>query len=145
MDEENIDGLVYEVELAGELGLNPKHLSRVREKHLSTSDWRRIGPKQKVYLTPEGEVKLRIYAECKDKDPQLVSNFQAVRVLDQCPNPAWVTAKLEFPEGGWRKINVAIPRRLTDRLVGKTIKVEVVRDLSGTSYRHEDLATDYSL
>ena len=134
---------VYEVDLAKELGINPRHLSRIRKKHLATDDWKRVGSKQQVFLTKEGEIKYRLYAECRKSEPQLLPTFVEVRVLEQCPNPAWVRAKVEFPEGGWRKVDVAIPRRLTGRLVGKMARVEVIRDASGESYRHESLSSDY--
>jgi hypothetical protein len=64
--------------------------------------------------------------------------FVKANVISQARNPQWVFASVEGVEG---KSIVAIPRRLTNKLEGKQINVEVITDENGTSYRHEFLST----
>lgn len=56
----------------------------------------------------------------------------------QARNPQWVFAVIEGVEG---KCAVAIPRKLSGKLEGKAINIEVVKDETGTTYRHEFLST----
>ena len=64
--------------------------------------------------------------------------FLSATVIAQARNPQWVFASVDGVEG---KSVVAIPRRLTNRLAGKQINVEVITDENGTSYRYEFLST----
>lgn len=67
------------------------------------------------------------------EDPQQTSIF-AAKVLKQANNPQWVYCVAVGQDLG--RIHVAIPRRLTDKLVGKNIQVEAISDITGTSYRY---------
>ena len=67
------------------------------------------------------------------EDPKQTSVF-AAKVLKQANNPQWVYCVAVGQDLG--RIHVAIPRRLTDKLVGKNIQVEVISDITGTSYRY---------
>lgn len=73
-----------------------------------------------------------------NKDTIEKPRFVKAVVQAQARNPQWVFAVVEGVEG---KSVVAIPRRLTNKLAGKTINVEVITDETGTSYRHEFLST----
>lgn len=65
--------------------------------------------------------------------PPVVSKVLQGVVLYQAPNPQWVYVR-RLPEND--KIAVAIPKRLTNRLVGKPIYIEAITDDAGTSYRY---------
>lgn len=62
------------------------------------------------------------------------TNIFAAKVLKQANNPQWVYCVAVGQDIG--RIHVAIPRRLTDKLVGKNIQVEAISDITGTSYRY---------
>ena len=57
-----------------------------------------------------------------------------MKVLRQAANPQWVYCQAVERDLG--KVPVVIPRRMTDKLVGKIIDVEVIADNVGTSYRY---------
>lgn len=63
--------------------------------------------------------------------------FLRAVVQSQARNPQWVFASIDGVEG---KSVVAIPRKLTGKLDGKVINVEVIKDETGISYRHEFLS-----
>jgi len=65
--------------------------------------------------------------------PKQTSIF-AAKVLKQANNPQWVYCVAVGQDLG--RIHVAIPRRLTEKLVGKNIQVEAISDITGTSYRY---------
>lgn len=54
-------------------------------------------------------------------------------VMSQARNPQWVYVRILGMDG---KHPVIIPRRLTGKLAGKTVKVEAITDSNGTSYRY---------
>jgi hypothetical protein len=58
----------------------------------------------------------------------------AAKVLRQAINPQWIYCVAIEQDLGC--IHVAIPRRMTNRLVGKNIQVESITDITGTSYRY---------
>ena len=58
----------------------------------------------------------------------------AAKVLKQAINPQWIYCVSNELDLG--RIHVAIPRRLTNKLVGKNIQVEAITDITGTSYRY---------
>ena len=64
--------------------------------------------------------------------PSVTKVFKAV-VLSQAPNPQWVYGKATEVDG---KLAIIIPRRLTKKLVGKSIYVEAISDNVGTTYRY---------
>ena len=85
--------------------------------------------------TPKPKVAAPIEKPAPEKidPPKLDSKFFAV-VISQAPNPQWIYVKsLESDMG---KLPVIIPRRYTDKLVGKKIQVEAITDGVGTSYRY---------
>lgn len=142
------DSGVLMKDLLAELGVSPRRAKEIRDRHLCNSDYflKSTGRgRPSYYLTGEGETKVRIYAECKESEPQIVPTFEDVIFLHPAPNKQKCYAKLDFGDGnGWRKIEVRIPPRLHSRLKrGRPMKVEVVRDATGVTYRHEDLATNY--
>lgn len=125
--------------LLEELGLkdNP---TRLRRRHLAENDWF-MGERKKVYLTDEGERKIRIYAAAKDESPQVIQTFRTATVKRRHPNPAWVMVEVADDDGGSMVINCAIPRKLQSRIIpGKKIRVEIVTDGVTTTARHEHLA-----
>lgn len=67
------------------------------------------------------------------EDPKQTDVFTA-KVLRQANNPQWVYCTAVGRDLGC--IHVAIPRRLTQKLVNKNIEVEAITDQSGTSYRY---------
>lgn len=66
-------------------------------------------------------------------EPEQTDVFTA-KVLRQANNPQWVYCTAVGRDLGC--IHVAIPRRLTQKLVNKNIEVEAITDQSGTSYRY---------
>lgn len=58
----------------------------------------------------------------------------AAKVLRQAINPQWIYCVAIEQDLGC--IHVAIPRRMTNKLVGKNIQVESITDITGTSYRY---------
>jgi hypothetical protein len=67
------------------------------------------------------------------EEPKQTDVFTA-KVLRQANNPQWVYCTAVGRDLGC--IHVAIPRRLTQKLVNKNIQVEAITDQSGTSYRY---------
>lgn len=65
--------------------------------------------------------------------PKQTDVFRA-KVIQQAKNPQWVFCVAVGRDLG--KINVAIPRRLTNKLVDKFIEVEAITDHTGVSYRY---------
>ena len=66
------------------------------------------------------------------KAPEVSGIYDAV-VLSQAKNPQWIYVRINGMDG---KFPVIIPRRLTGKLVGKSVKVEAITDATGTSYRY---------
>jgi hypothetical protein len=58
----------------------------------------------------------------------------AAKVLKQAINPQWIYCVSNELDLG--RIHVAIPRRMTNKLVSKNIQVEAITDITGTSYRY---------
>ena len=134
--------MIAQTELVKELGLPSTNMTAIRKKHLASADWFKEG--NSVYLTAEGVFKLRLWWENRDDNPGVVPEFIECRVHSPCPNHNRVWIIVDHGPKGKLKEECAIPRRLHSRLTkGKPITVEVVRDVTGVSYRHEDLATGY--
>ena len=66
-------------------------------------------------------------------EPKRTHVFTA-KVLRQAINPQWIYCVAIEQDLGC--IHVAIPRRMTNKLVGKNIQVESITDITGTSYRY---------
>ena len=67
------------------------------------------------------------------ENPKQTDIFTA-KVLQQAKNPQWIYCVAIGRDLG--RIHVAIPRRMTDKLIGKMIQVEAITDFTGTSYRY---------
>lgn len=65
--------------------------------------------------------------------PKLSDVFPA-KVTQQAKNPQWIYCIAVNKDRG--KIAAIIPRRLTDKLVGKVVLIEAISDNLGTSYRY---------
>lgn len=83
------------------------------------------------------KIKLKSIEELNAESPDKPKFLRAV-VQCQARNPQWVFASIDGVEG---KCAVAIPRKLTGKLDGKVINVEVIKDETGTTYRHEFLSS----
>jgi len=137
--------MILQRELCEELGILPGLMRRIRADHLRTQDWfTKRGPnggRPSVWLTEEGERKVRIYAEVQGDSPQLVHTFLDATVLGPAPHKARIWIAIENGEGELVKRGCVVPINLKNRLVrGKPIRVEAVSDRDGTTYRHEKLA-----
>jgi hypothetical protein len=80
----------------------------------------------------EGEKRLRVQLE----EPGIMPVFEEMLCIKQHNNPRWVACSNSRKE----KVDVAIPRKLFNKLPGKWIRVEAIKDINGVSYRHELLA-----
>ena len=65
--------------------------------------------------------------------PELVPKYLKGKVLHAAPNPHYVYAHIQ--EIG-KKVPVVISKYFVDRLVGKQIDIEAIKDNKGVSYRH---------
>ena len=129
-------------DLIEELGFARELMGGIRKRHLASQDWFHWGKGNAVWITYEGQRKLRLLKETEDV-PNLAHNFEEVEVLGPAPNSAMVYIKVFDGDGEAVKAPCVVPRNLRSRLTrGKRIRVEVVSDREGTSYRHERLC-DY--
>ncbi len=143
MEREPREDDVRESELVEELGLDKFRMSSVRRQHLASRDWFKHGQGGTVYLTPEGQRKLRIWAEVKDDAEQVAHSFVDAIVLANSSHPSWIRIKIQDGDGEWVAKDCLVPRRIKRYMrKGKKIRVEVVTSINGTGYRHESLA-DY--
>lgn len=135
---------VLQSELVKELGLRASEMTAIRRKHLASHDWWK-GEGGRIWITPDGEQTLRIFAECRDDAPQVIPKYiDDVKVHSMCPNPRFCRILVDHGERGITKEDCALPRRLQGRnLTGKTIRVEVVRNVTGVAYRHEACSSSY--
>ena len=167
MGEVGTNGSPYTIperELMVELGIDRAHVAKIRKKHLADGDWER---KQGVagrpfYLTKEGATKYRLYKEAGKTEPQIVPTFigsnglmkepptednPRVTVWEQYSNPRCgkVRIRIDYgPEKGFLIEDAVIPPDLHRLLTrDKPLRVEVIRDATGVSYRHESFATSY--
>lgn len=72
------------------------------------------------------------------QSPLTVAHRYRAFGLKTAPNPRWLYCTIE---NFYSKIPVAIPRKMKNRLVGKYFMVEAIKDINGTTYRHESLST----
>lgn len=68
----------------------------------------------------------------EEAPPQVTSHYK-VKVLEQAKNPQWVYV---IDPKGMGKLPVVIPRRLSGKLVGKSILIEAISDSTGTTHRY---------
>lgn len=87
--------------------------------------------RDKLWVDEKGEELVRLAIEVPLAVP---TRFNAI-VIRNAPNPHYVYARIEGREG---VVPVVIPRRLSDKLVGKRIVIDAITDASNqTTYRHE--------
>ena len=134
-------------DLARELGLDVCRMKRIRAEHLCSADWFTHGRGNCVWITAEGQRKLRIWAETKDDVPHVSHYFMGGKKEDEVeawaplPHPEWIEIRFKDGNGEWVKAPCRVPRRLKNRFTrGKPIRVEVVQSNSETGYRHESFA-----
>jgi hypothetical protein len=118
-------------DLAKELGLKNHQLLKLRKQKLSEEEWGKDG--DGAWFTAEGADKLRLHKEV----PLAVPTRVEMRVIRRAPNPHWVYA---YPGKDKPLVPVAIRPSWCDRLIGKPIYVNIIKDAQGgTTYRHEAL------
>jgi hypothetical protein len=72
-----------------------------------------------------------------EESPLTVAHRYEAYGVKTAPNPRWLYCTIDTFKG---KIPVAIPRKMQDRLVGKYFTVEAIKDIKGTTFRHESLS-----
>jgi len=77
--------------------------------------------------------KLKKVEKVEPTSPVQETTFR-VKVLQQAKNPQWIYCQALHQDMG--KLPVVIPRRLTNKLVGKQVLVEAITDNVGTTYRY---------
>ena len=118
-------------DMAKELGLKNHELIQLRSEKLSEEEWGK--DKDGAWFTEEGAEKLRLHKQV----PLAVPSRVQMKVIRRAPNPHWVYA---YPGKDQPLVPVAIRPSWCDRLVGKPIYVNIIKDAQGgTTYRHEAL------
>lgn len=118
-------------QMAAELGLKNHQLLKLRKDKLSEDEWGK--DENGAWFTEQGAEKLRLYKEV----PLAVPTRMQVKVIRRAPNPHWVYAYFgkDIPLKP-----VAVRPSMCDRLIGKTIYVNIIKDANGgITYRHEAL------
>jgi hypothetical protein len=69
-----------------------------------------------------------------EEAPPKQTDVFKVKVVQQAKNPQWVYCICNERDLG--RIAAIIPRRLTNKLVGKYVLIEAISDANGTSYRY---------
>ena len=92
-----------------------------------------IKPKLKIKAPVDVDIEEAQPVEVIVEEPKRTHVF-AAKVLKQAINPQWIYCVSNELDLG--RIHVAIPRRMTNKLVGKNIQVEAITDITGTSYRY---------
>ena len=113
-------------ELAGQLGTTVNDLLLLKEK-LTPEQW--TGRGKNTWFTEDAVDVLRLALDI----PEIVPNRTHGIVLHQARNPNFVYVKLNGKDG---RVPVCIPRRLSDKIAGKNINVEIITDEKGTTYRY---------
>lgn len=65
--------------------------------------------------------------------PEATAEHVNAKVIKVAPNKKYVYAYVREDKS---KIPVLVPKKFSQRLVGKTITVEVIKDVNGVSYRY---------
>ena len=130
---------VPQADLVEELSLNRYQMKGVRRDHLTTDDWYKI--RQTIWLTAEGQRKLRIWAEVRNDAAHIAHHFVEGYVLHPLPHPEWLEVRIKNGLGEWIKVACRVPRRIKYQYThGKRIRIEVVQSCDVTGYRHESYA-----
>ena len=118
-------------ELAKEMGIEVAWLLERAERVLQPIHSK--GKGGNTWFTEDGADLLRQSKE----SPLTVAYRHKAFGIKTAPNPRWLYCTIEDLDG---KIPVAIPRKMKNRLVGKYFIVEAIKDITGTTYRHESLS-----
>jgi hypothetical protein len=138
-------GDIRQRDLAAELGIKNQRMKQIRAEHLCSTDWYSSGRGGVIWIRPEGQRKLRIWAEARDDVPHVAHHFLDGIVLGPLPHPEWLAIKVKDGIDEWVKVPCRVPRKLKRRFhVGKKIRVEVIQSNNETAYRHESYA-DYPI
>ncbi len=87
------------------------------------------GVGKNTWISEEGQ---DILAEAVDV-PEATPSHHKGQVIKVAPNKKYVYAYIRENS---MKVPVLVPKKLAQKLVGKTILIEAIRDVSGTSYRY---------
>jgi len=113
-----------------ELGIPIPQRRKLRDRLLGPGDWFKDG--NKIMIRHSGEVKLRVWKE----EPGLVAEIKTFKICQIPPNPRYVLIDV-----GGRACPCVIPSRMKPTFGrGKMIRVQCVKDESGTTYRHESIS-----
>ena len=118
-------------ELCTELGITKFQLAKLRDERLAEGEYLTVEGRK--FFTEEGAEKLRLHKQV----PLAVPSRVQMKVIRRAPNPHWVYA---YPGKDQPLVPVAIRPSWCDRLVGKPIYVNIIKDAQGgITYRHEAL------
>lgn len=120
-------------ELQKELGMSAVDLHDFRKEVMGEEGFYRE-KNGGAWFTDSGAEKLRLAHEAPLAVPKQYKAF----VVRRAPNIRWVYAKAPDAEMG--VVPVLCGTKLAQRVIGKTITVDIIRDaLGGVTYRHADL------
>ena len=91
------------------------------------------GVGKNTWISEEGQ---EILAEALDVPEATPAHYRG-QVIKVAPNKKYVYAYIREAE---MKVPVLVPKKLAKKLVGKTILIEAIQDVSGTSYRYRRAA-----
>jgi hypothetical protein len=91
------------------------------------------GRGKNTWFTEDGADLIRQSEEA----PLTVAHRYEAFGIKTAPNPRWLYCTIDTFKG---KIPVAIPRKMHNRLLGKHFMVEAIKDIKGTTFRHESLS-----
>lgn len=113
--------------LAEELGTDYLTVSTLIEDHIPEDQV--TGKGKNTWLTEDAVNTIKDKMEV----PELIPDYYMGKVTHQAPNPNYVYAHIR--DLG-KRVPVIVARRYTGKLMGKTIKIEEIKDESGSSYRY---------
>ena len=87
------------------------------------------GVGQNTWISEEGQ---EILSEAMDVPEATPAHYKG-QVIKVAPNKKYVYAYIRENS---MKVPVLVPKKLAQKLVGKIILIEAIRDVSGTSYRY---------
>ncbi len=120
-------------ELQKELGMSTVDLHDFRKEVMGEEGFYRE-KNGSAWFTDSGAEKLRLHHEVPLAFPKQYNAY----VVRRAPNIRWVYAKAPDAEMG--VVPVLCGARLAQRVVGKTIPVDIIKDaFGGVTYRHADL------
>lgn len=118
-------------DIAKEYNVTPAQIKKFRDGHMTDDMYWKEGAT--IYWSGDAkrlfESSLAVDVRVDPVEPSKPDEMLDLAVIRQCPNPTWVVANLDG-----QGVNVKIPRRYTNKLVGKRIKVARVPTETGQSY-----------